>query len=780
MATLEVSAYDAPHGRLPGAAFPQPERAGWRGDEEANEGSPIGRYLDVLRRRWRLIAGFALAAALLMGVYCLFAERRYSATAVLHVKTQAPNVTSIQQVVVPPTPFESIEYFQDQIKFLESKTLAAAVVKELHLEDDPVFARDESGILDDTLGALTSAYEKVAVGLGLKEAPLAADADTSGSERVYDVPTSLISRYKRALEITPVMNSRMVEVSFTSPSASLSQRVANAHVRGFIHQGLQSKFELTGEARKFLETEIDRVQTHLAKAEQALNEFRRQHHVMSLDDRENAIVDRLSDLSRRLTEAEATRIGAEADFKLLEGREYDSLPTVISNGLIQSLKQEVGRLEIRQAEVGAVFLGGSPQMQEVNSQLTSARARLKRELERVAAAVESAYMGAVAREQGLRRQFEAQQSSVLNLKEISGQYIKLEQDVIASRNLYGTLLTRMQETDVVKGVQLASASVMDPADRPRGASSPAVAFNLAFALILGLGLGTVLAVVLESVDGSLKTPEDVRTHLRLPTLGVVPDLSRLPGVGVARRTLPALGRHANLPVPVPSDRAVRIEAFRSIRTSLLFFNPDRPPRTILVTSSQPGEGKTSTTVHLALSLAQLATNVVVVDADMRQPRCHRALGVEPSTGLAEVLRGLVPLSEAIRHHTVVNGRVLQGDGVGRGPRLALLQAGHPPSDPSALLGSPRMLEVLAHLTATYELVLIDSPPVFPITDSAILAPRVDSVVLVVRGHSTDRHVTREALERLRLMQARVMGVVLNGVDPTSSHYRSYSSYYFAA
>jgi capsular exopolysaccharide synthesis family protein len=774
MRALDVSA-----DRIPGPAPVVTEP--WPGEPEGDEPSQVTRYLDVLRRRWRVIAGFALASVVLMGIYCLFAERRYTATAVLHVKSQPGNVTNIPQVVLPPTPLESIEYFQDQLKFLESKTLAAAVIKDLGLEHDPVFARDDSGIIGDTVGAILSAYHWLRVLVRLE--PETAPADDPGSERVYDVPASLIGRYKAWIDVVPVMNSRMVEVRFTSPSPSLSQRVANAHVRGFINQSLQSKFELTGEARKFLEAEIDRVQNHLSGADQALNEFRRQHHVMSLDDKENAIVDRLNDLSRRLTEAEATRISAEADYRLLQGHEYDSLPSVLSNGLIQTLKQQVSALEVRQAELGAVFLGGSPQMQEVSSQLGSARARLNKELQRVAGGVEAQYQTSLAREQGLRNEFEAQQGSVLNLKELSGQYLKLEQDVTASRNLYNTLLTRMQETDVVKGVQLASASVMDPADRPRGASTPAIAFDLAFALLFGLGLGVALAFVLESIDSSLKTPEDVRTHLQLPTLGVVPDLTRLTSARLGARPalpVPAKLRRPGAVTPIPPDRAVRTEAFRSIRTSLLFFNPARPPRTILVTSSQPGEGKTSTTVHLALSLSQLASNVVVVDADMRKPRCHRALGVEPTTGLSEVLRGLVRLEDAIQDYTVLNGRVMPHDGLSRGPRLHVLQAGHPPSDPSALLASPRMEEVLASLMATYELVLIDSPPVFPITDSAILAPRVDAVVLVVRGHTTDRHITREALERLRLMQARVMGVVLNGVDPTSSHYRSYSSYYFAA
>src|SRR5688572_3365554 len=299
---------------VPSATPPPAAPGGWEREMDERSGSQLKRYVDILRRRWRLIAAFAGAAFAVMAAICFLAERWYTATAVLHVRTQAPNVTSIPQVVAPPTYLEGIEYFQDQIKVLESKTLAARVIKELDLEHDPAFAHREPGILEATVGAAMAGYQRV------KGWFTGGDAATGGgasAERVYDVPSYLISRYRQWLEVKPVMNSRMVEVRFMSPSAGLSQRVANAHVRGYIHQNLQAKFQLTGEAREFLEQEIDRVQAHLARAERALNEFRRQHRVVSLDDRENSSFSRLADLSARLTEAEATRIAAEADYRLL-------------------------------------------------------------------------------------------------------------------------------------------------------------------------------------------------------------------------------------------------------------------------------------------------------------------------------------------------------------------------------------------------------------------------------------------------------------------------------
>jgi succinoglycan biosynthesis transport protein ExoP len=782
MAYLETTVLDPALPPLP----PAPGR-GHVGDTRVEPRSAFTELLATLGRRWKLIAAFTGGTLLVAAIGTLLATPRYTATALVHVKLQAPHATNIQQVVAPPTDLEAIEYFQDQVKILQSRSLAARVIRELGLDKDERFIGPANGpsFVETLLYRIAGSLGRLRDTLRPGASPTAADASHHDrGEAVQDVPSALIGRYERWLEVKPVTNSRLVEVDFTSPSPSVAQRVANAHARFYIRQMLESKFKLTGEARQFLEAEIDRVQKELAQAEQALNDFRRKNRVVSVDEKENVDVDRLSDLGRRLTDAEAVRIAAEADRKMVAERDPDSLPTVLQSPVIQTLKSEVTRLDIQQAQVGETFLPGTPQMKEVNAQLSSARARLKREVDRAVAAIESTYLGAKAREDELRAQFDAQQEAVLGLKEISGEYVKLEQKVTTTRQLYGTLIQRLQETDVVKGDTLSNASVLDAAEKPTQPSEPMVLFDLAFALVLGLSLGIGVALVLEHVDASFRTPDEVRRQLQLPTLGVVPDFARVPSRPAAN-ALPAprmlfgrLGRRA--PVELPPDRSLSAEAYRSIRTSVLFFNPQAPPRSLLVTSSQPQEGKTATTVNLALSLAQVHRSIVVVDADMRQARCHRALGLPPAAGLSEVLRGLARLPHVVQRLTVQGGRVVRADaGDVGGPELHLLQAGRAPADPAALLASPRMDEVLQALLETYDLVLIDSPPVFPITDSAILASKVDGVVFVVRGHRTDRQVTREALERLRFMNANVMGVVLNGVDPGSSHYHRYA-YYFAA
>ncbi|MBP1689978.1 MAG: putative Protein-tyrosine kinase, partial [Deltaproteobacteria bacterium] len=604
-----------------------------------------------------------------------------------------------------------------------------------------------------------------------------------------------VGRYIGWLDVLPVTNTRMIKVSFATPSAKLSKRLANAHVQKFIQRGLQAKFELTGEARRFLENEIHRVELELGQSEDALNQFRRTHNVVSLDDKdptENSNIERLADLARRLTAAQADRITAEAEYHLVKSRDSDSLPAVLASSTIGALKNEVSQLEVKQAELGETFLPGSPQLQEVNSKLRQARAQLEREITRAISGSESLYLAAQSREDALRTEFEGQQAAVLDLKELSGQYLKLQQAVNANRSLYGTLLTRMHETDVVKGVQIASASIVDPAEEPWGPSEPQVALDLVFALIFGLAIGVSLSFVLENMDASLKTPDDVRKLLRLPTLGVVPNFAYSPRVGMRnfmglRRRLTGsegassivTARRGDVVRLVP-HLSLHAEAYRGIRTSLLFCNPEKPLRTVLVTSSEAGEGKTSTTVNLAISLTSLGNKVIVVDADMRQARCHESLGIPAGPGLANVLRGEADLDQVVQRLSLRDGQVTSAMATRNGDLdLDILQSGSQVLDPSELIASPRMGAILETLCERYDIVLIDSPPIFPVTDAAILATIVDGVVLVVRGQRTGREITREALERLRFMKATVVGVILNGVDPESSEYNRYA-YYFGS
>ena len=713
-----------------------------------------------LRARWRLVAGSIAAGVALMSIVTLLTERRYTATAVVQVENDAPRVTKIDQVVAGPSYLESVEYFQNQVNLLKSRTLIAAVIREVGIEQDARFRERPPGLVGRAFGALVRAIGRLG----------ASPATPGGPTEADGVPSAIIDHYAANLLVKPIPNSRLIQIRVRARDPGLAQAVANAHAGEYIRRTLQSKFELTGAARDYLEKELQRVRREVTTSEQALATFRRTNNIVVAEETEgNASLERLADLSRRLTNAEAQRIELEAQHRLVESRDFEALPAVLQSPLIQTLKGDLARLEAREAELARVFLEGNPELRQVRAQVRTQRGRVQQEVGRAVAGVDSQYLAARATEDALRAEVSRQQEAVLNLKEISGQYVQLDQAVQSNRQLYAALLQRMGETSVVRGVQLSNITVLDPAERPLVPSEPRTVLNLVFGLALGLVFGVAAVAVLENVDTSLKTPADVERCLALPTLGVIPDFRYVGDeLGMRRRLVD--GRRARTAARLPG-RSVAAEVFRTLRTSILFFDPAHPPRTLLVTSSQAGEGKTATAVNLALSLTQLGARVLLIDADLRKPRCHHALGLPERPGLAEHLHGELDLAGAVQTLPAASAR--HG-----GAALAFVPSGRLVPDAAELVSSTRMREMLADAAAAYDIVIVDSPPIFPVADASLLATQVDGVVLVVRGSRTPRHVTQEAIARLRFMQAKVLGVVLNAIDPDAGEYPSRYAYYF--
>src|SRR5215813_8849487 len=523
-----------------------PRLLSWDGAEGRPEGpvSQVRAVGHVLTTRWRLIAAFVVAGVAGMAVVTLLTERRYTATAVIHVENDTPHVTKIDQVVAAPSYLESVEYFQDQVSLLKSRTLIAAVIRNLDLKDDPRFLPAPPGIAARAFRALMGAIVRLG---GTAPPPPPERAAAQATEN--GVPTSAVDRYATNLEVKPIANSRLVQVHATARDPDLAQAIANAHANEYIRRTLQAKFELTGEARKYLDQEIERVRQEVDASEAAIDRFRREHGIVAADDAQgNAVVERLGDLSRRLTNAQAQRIELEAQHQLIQGRDFESIPAVLQNALIQTLKADLSRLEAREAELDRIFLEGNPELQQVRAQLRQTRARLQQEVNRAVAGVESQYLAAKNTEDALRAELERQQGTVLDLKQISGQYVKLDQAVQANRALYAALLQRAGETEVVRGVQLSNITVLDPAERPTMPSRPIAVLNILFGLALGLVVGVGTVAMLENVDTSIKTPADVERVLSLPTLGVIPDFRRVGATDLAaRRRLTE--RRSGLPAP---------------------------------------------------------------------------------------------------------------------------------------------------------------------------------------------------------------------------------------
>ena len=751
-------------------------------------------YWKILVKRRQLVA-LVFLLVLGIGAYVTFsATSMYSATSVLKIEPQNPTVTGLAEVLkLAEAGGGTYDYYQTQFRLLESRDLAAKIIKDLNLNSNPSFtgalvvgadviSRIKSFIFGNLQYVVFRITSLVTVSSKKAEPPptttvLTTETKSNLPDKTLDVSLPWVGRYMSFLKVNPVKNTRLVEVRFTTPDPALSQMLANAHIRGFIRMNLETRFELTKEAREFLDAKNSDLKKKVERAEEALNRFRQAHGVVSMEKGENIVVDRLFDLNRQLTAARTQRIEAESLYKSVENKPSQNLSQVVTQGLVPTLRGNLQVLESERVKLSSTFKPDHPRMIELNQQINEARRSLNAEIANVVRGIQESYAAARAKEQAMQAEADKQQQKALNLKEVGVEYAVLEEEVKVNRTLYENVLNRLHETNVSNDLSISNMQVTQLAEKPGGPSSPDVAYNLALSAFFGLFLGVGLVFFLEYFDSTINTPEHVWRAVALTTFGVVPDLNSVNPPRLDYRRLPGAALISRLPflqLPSPSDPprelivehhplSILTESYRSIRTALLFSQAEKPPQVILVTSPSPSEGKTVTTLNLAIALAQDGYKVLVIDADLRKGCCHNRLHIRNHKGLSNILTGNLPLQDGIQE-TSVSG-------------LSLLSRGICPPNPSDLLGSNKMREVLSGLRDSFNFILIDSPPAIAVADAAVLTVISDGVFLVLHGQKTTTASARRAVERLDAVRAPLLGVILNGIDLRNPDYAYYRPYY---
>jgi succinoglycan biosynthesis transport protein ExoP len=736
-------------------------------------------YWKILVKRRRLIVVIFLVAFGIGAFITVRSTSLYTASATVRIEPPSPPMMGGGDA----SPV-SDEYFQTQVALLKSRALAAQVIKTLTLERNANFVVSRNPIdqlRDWVMGnietLLTSALET------LNLAPPQKKASPSTGEAESGVHPRFINRYLHFLTVAVVPNTQLVKVSFTTIDPDFSQELANAHATGFIRLNLATRFELTKEAREFLEKRLAELKVKVGQSEEALNRFWKAHGVVSLEGNDNVIVDRMVDLNRRLTEARSKRIELESLAKIVKDKNSASLTQIIDNNLIVQLRGRLEALEAEQARLATIFTSNHPRLVELDQQVTQARQRLNLEIRNVVRSIESDYAAARAREAALQAEADRQGQAALNLKELGVQHTLLQGELEANRSIYASVLKRLNETSVSTDSPLTNIQIVEPAEIPLGPSSPQTLRTLFLASALGLFCGVGLALLLERSTSVFRTPEEVWRSLAVPTLGTVPHWRSLRRREYAYNRLPKNSPLRHLTnASVGEDRALSqtliasqhpfsliSESYRTIRSSLLLTQMEQPLRVVLLTSARPGEGKTSVTLNLALTLAQSGRRVVVVDADLRAGNCHRMLGVSNRRGLADVLSNSLPLEEVLQR-TAVDG-------------LFFIPRGAIPPYPADLLGSGTMEGVLQTLREGFDLVLIDSPPAIAVSDAELLSVQCDGVLVVLRAQKTPAETVQRMVERLETVGARILGTVLVGVDfrlPDYADHRYYYSSYYSA
>jgi polysaccharide biosynthesis transport protein len=644
---------------------------------------------------------------------------------------------------------------------------------------DPTEMDTEVRILKSDLLSL-----QVLRALGLDKGPTnlsATDANAlnlTGDAENFDSPriSALISSFKSGLTVAMVPNTRIIEVRYRSPNKELAARAVNTLISTYEEQNFKTRYESTMEASDWLSRQLADLQMKVETSTEKLVQYQKQHEILGTDDKQNIITSKLSELNKELTEAESQRMEKQAVYELMQSGDANTVSAAAmgvssssdskgESSLLEKLQSQDADLRIQSAELSTQFGPSYPKVQQLNTQLKEVAAQIQLQTKKVLDSVHDDYMAALQREKMLSAALDKQKQQANALNESSIEYNLLNRDVESNRTLYEGLLQKLKEAGVTAGLRSTNIRKVDQARVPNYPSSPNIPRNLTFALALGLSSGIGLAFLLEALDNTVRTPEQAQAISGLPSLGMIPLGSRQTAnlLDPAKRLALAASKEVVELVSQSRPQSQMAESYRALRTSLLLTSSGAPPKTILVTSALPQEGKSTTSINCAIVLAQKDSRVLLIDADLRRPSIHKTLGLGPKIGLSDVLTGNATLQQAIVRSPIA-------------PSLFILAAGTPPPNPAELLASSHMRDVLSTLREQYDHVVIDTPPTLSVTDAVVMSTSADAVVLVIRSGQTTKQALRRSRELLGRVNARVSGVLLNAVDLRSPDYYYYYEY----
>jgi capsular exopolysaccharide synthesis family protein len=750
-------------------------------------------YWRAIRKRLWMVLGVVALITMLAVVYVARKPDFYEAQARVQVDLEDTGALTNQTRPLYG-PADDPIYFNTQLQILVSPGLMRRVVRTLDLEHNPDFFKGNPAQRQSTWQTL-----RRMIGLGNKpqdngpkspeELPLTT-AVAQATAREYLNEAKRLAPYVNTilsgLKVEPVKEARgyyketrLIDINYTHTAPEVTAKVVNAIAETYVFSNLEKRTEANSTTGDFLQKRIAELQQQIRTAEERLVNYAKNNQIISLDPNQNTVVERLAGLNRQLLEAENDRKTAEAAYNAAKAP--DAATALADDGAKQTNEIDGKLIELRQkrAQLLVDATEEAPEVKEVDQQIGELDRQLKDLRSRKSATLltnlNTRYQQTLEREQSLRKAFEQQRAQTLSQNEAAINYRIIQQEIETNKSLLNGLLQGAKENDVVLAGKPNNISIVDYALTPDSPVGPNRTRTVIAAFFLSIGLGLGLALFLEYLDDTVHSTEEVERVLHLPALAVIPSV----GNAVRRRVLPgipgttALQKHSNGNGAGNSELLMNVdgrsplaEAYRHLRTSVLLSTAGRAPKSLLVTSSLPGEGKTTTAVNTAISLAQTGASVVIIDADMRRPRLQKIFDMQGQEGLSSILS-----SDTSEDDMLAMVRSDEASGLG------VLTSGPIPPNPAELLGSDQMRRLLAALQANYTHVVIDSPPVSSFTDGVLISTMVDGVLLVVHGGKSSRHIVRRSKQLLNDVGAKIFGVVLNNVNLQSHDYYYYQSYY---
>jgi capsular exopolysaccharide synthesis family protein len=762
-------------------------------DPNADNDVHLLDYWRAIRKRLWLVLGIVALITMLAIVYVARKPDFYEAQARVQVDLEDTGAL-VNNTRPLYGPSDDPIYFNTQLQILVSPGLTRRVVRTLDLEHNPDFFKGDPAQRQSTWQTILRM-----VGLGNKSpdagskapdqlpltnavAQATAREDLNEAKRLAPYVNTILS----GLKVDPVKETRgyyketrLIDIKYTHNVPEVTSKVVNAIAETYVFTNLEKRTEANSTTGDFLQKRIAELQQQIRTAEERLVNYAKNNQIISLDPNQNTVVERLAGLNQQLLQAENDRKTAEAAYNAAKAPNAAS--ALADDGAKQTNEIEAKLVDLRQKR--ALLLVDAteeaPEVKEVDQQIAELDRQLNEMRNRKSATLltnlNTRYQQTLEREQSLRKAFEQQRAQTLSQNEAAINYRIIQQEIETNKSLLNGLLQGAKENDVVLAGKPNNISIVDYALTPDNPVGPNRTRTVIAAFFLSIGLGLGLALFFEYLDDTVHSTEEVERVLHLPALAVIPSVG-----SAARRRMLSVGTtalqkqnngngngHGNSELLMNVDgRSPLAEAYRHLRTSVLLSTAGRAPKSLLVTSSLPGEGKTTTAVNTAMSLAQTGASVVIIDADMRRPRLQTIFGMQGQEGLSSILSSDISESDMLE--------MIRTD---EESGLSVLTSGPIPPNPAELLGSDQMRRLVAALQANYTHVVIDSPPVSSFTDGVLISTMVDGVLLVVHGGRSSRHIVRRSKQLLSDVGAKIFGVVLNNVNLQSHDYYYYQSYY---
>jgi len=732
----------------------------------------------VNKRRW-MIAAFSLVVLVSAAFKTFTATPIYTATGTLLIE-QEPNILTFREILK----IESFQddYYQTQYKLLQSYPLAERTVEKLGLAEKK--ARELNARTKNKNGR---------------------PVDPKNPRFKRELAESMM----RAIKVSPIRLTRLVDVAYSDPDPDAAADTVNALFNAFVDLNIEVRYIATEQASEFLANQIKSIKNEIEVSQLQLQKYGAEKNIVALSDKETTTIEKLAALNSALTEATIDRVKKETYYNEVKNLSPDYIPESVGNQLIQRLREIYVNLNRDYQKKAETYKPNYPEMVRLKSELDTTRKALETETQRFIKGTYSDYLAALRKEESLTDVFNKQKQEALQLDSNAITYNSLKNEINNRKNMLESLMTRQSETSVsaqLKGSRTSNVRIVDPARAPVAPSSPKKLSNLLLALFLGLFGGIGLALLMEYLDNSVRTSEDIERYAKLPTLGIVPEFNpntfnKGYGYGYGhghesrlkkkekRRELESdvklmsekvanpAGETADASAKAVNESKIKAvelityyapqsyfsESFRSIRTAFLLSSARPGRKAMIVSSPLPNEGKSSYASNFAVTLAQNNKKVLILDADLRNPRQHRIFDLKNVRGLTNYLSGGSELESLIKKTEV--------------PNLFLVNAGPIPPNPVELLGSEKMGQLLVRLKEVFDYVVIDSPPLLSVSDAFVMAPHADGVVIIVWSGKTRRESLRLAKEKLDLMNVPTFGVVINRVNLKELGY-NYSNYYY--